>query len=112
MYVNEESIDKEMELWKGFYNNYEHLAINILADVLAHYKKEDRAALIEKVEETLESVVEPIDGVLMLDSIKGDIESFDRINDESSVAYRTLSWIKEIAEKPEITKDEIEKDSE
>ena len=73
---------------------------------------EDREELINKVEETLASVLEPIDGELMYDSIKGDLESFERINDESSIAYRTLSWVKEIAETPEIAKDEIEKDSE
>lgn len=105
MIVNEELINNEMELWKGFYNNYETLAINVLADVLAHYKKEEREELIKKVEGTLESVSEPIDGALMYDSIKGDLESFERVNDESSIAYRTLSWVKEIAETPEIEKD-------
>ena len=98
MKVNEELISNEMELWKNFYNNYENLATNILADVLAHYKPEDRIELIKKVETTLESVAEPINGELMYDSIKGDLESFKRVNDESSIAYRTLSWVKEIAE--------------
>lgn len=97
MKVNKEILENEMELWKNLYNNYENLAVNVLADVLAHYKEEDRQALIDKVNGVLESVKEPIDGALMLDSIKGDIESFDRINDESSVAYRTLSWVQEIA---------------
>ena len=54
MKVNEELINNEMELWKNFYNNYENLAVNILADVLAHYKPEDREELIKKVEATLE----------------------------------------------------------
>ena len=46
----------------------------------------------------------------MVESIKGDLESFERINDESSVAYRTLSWIKELAEEP--APEENTKDSE
>ena len=75
MKVNEELINNEMELWKNFYNNYENLAVNILADVLAHYKPEDRVELIKKVETTLESVAEPINGELMYNSIKGDLES-------------------------------------
>lgn len=110
MLVNEEKINHEMDLWKNLYNNYENLAVNILADVLAHYKKEDRESLIEKVNVVLESVNEPIDGNLMVESIKGDLESFERINDESSVAYRTLSWIKELAEEP--APEENTKDSE
>lgn len=101
MKVNEELINNEMELWKRFYNNYENLAVNILADVLAHYKPEEREELIKKVEVTLGSVVEPINGELMYDSIKGDLESFERVNDESSIAYRTLSWVKDIAEQSE-----------
>ena len=101
MNINEETLNKEMELWKNFYNNYENLAINVLADVLAHYKPDDRTELIKKVEATLESVKEPIDGQAMFDAIKGDIESFERINDESAIAYRTLSWIKEIANSDE-----------
>lgn len=110
MLVNEEKINHEMDLWKNLYNNYENLAVNILADVLAYYKKEDRESLIEKVNGVLESVNEPIDGNLMIESIKGDLESFERINDESSVAYRTLSWIKELAEEPAL--EENTKDSE
>ena len=47
MLVNEEKINHEMDLWKNLYNNYENLAVNILADVLAYYKKEDRESLIE-----------------------------------------------------------------
>lgn len=98
MKVNKEQLEAEMKLWENLYNNYENLSVNILADVLAHYKKEDRKELIERVNNVLESVNEPIDGQTMFDSIKGDLESFERINDESSIAYRTLTWIKAIAE--------------
>lgn len=112
MLVKEEMIDNEMKLWEKFYNNYDNLAKSVLADVLAHYKKEDRANLIKGVEDILEQVKEPINGELMYESIKGDLESFGRLNDESAVAYRTLSWIKEIADKSKMSNAETEISSE
>lgn len=97
MNINKKQIEKEMEQWKLFYNNYNDLSVQILVDVLAYYKKEDREDLIKKANEVLESVKEPISGELMLDTIKGDLDAFDRINNESMVAYRTLEWIKSIS---------------
>lgn len=96
MKIDKEQIEKEMEQWKGFYNNYNNLSVQILVDVLAFYKKEDRDDLIKKANEFLESVKEPISGAMMLDTIRGDLDSFDRINDESKIALRTLEWIKSI----------------
>lgn len=98
MKIDEKIIDKEIEQWKKFYNNYENLAIQILADVFAHYNKEDRDALIKHIEETISSIESPINGQLMYESIKSDIESFDRINNEAKIAYRTLQWIKDSGE--------------
>lgn len=99
MKINKEQIENEIKQWENFYQNHDNLAINILADVLAHYTKEEREELISKVDETLESVKNPINGEIMFDSIKGDIESFERINDEALVALRTLKWITEIEER-------------
>lgn len=98
MKINKETIENEINMWRKFYCNYENLAINILADVLASYKKEDREKIISQVNETLESVKEPINGATMYESIKGDIESFDRVNEEAKVAVRTLTWIQGLEE--------------
>lgn len=97
MKIDKEQIEKEMEQWKSFYNNYNDLSVQVLVDVLAYYKKEDREDLIKKANEVLENVKEPITGALMIDSIKGDLDSFERINNEALVAYRTLEWIKSIS---------------
>ena len=97
MVINEAVIDNELELWKNFFGNYENLAINVLVDVLAHYKEEDRNNLIERANDIIKSVKEPISGEQMYDSIKGDLESFDAINEESKIAYRTLTWVKDVA---------------
>jgi len=98
MTIDEKKIDDELELWKRFFGNYENLAINVLVDVLAHYKEEDRQNLIDRANDVIKNVKQPITGEQMYDSIKGDLESFDSINEESKIAYRTLTWVKEIAE--------------
>lgn len=97
MKIDKTQIENEIEQWKGFYNNYNNLSVQILVDVLAFYKKEDRDDLIKKANDFLESVKEPISGAMMLDTIRGDLDSFDRINDESKIALRTLEWIKSIS---------------
>ena len=91
-----EKLEKEIEQWKGYYKNYNNLAVQVLADVLAFYKEEDRKELVDKANEFLRNVNEPISGELMLDAIKGDVESFDRVSEEAAVAIRTLEWVKSI----------------
>ena len=103
MNIKLEELEKEEEQWKGYYHNYNNLAIQVLADVLAFYKEEDRKELIDKANEFLLNVKEPISGDLMVDSIKGDIESFDRISEEAAVAVRTLEWVKTLEDKDIIT---------
>ena len=97
-----EELEKEFEQWKGYYHNYNNLAVQVLADVLAFYKEEDRKELIDKANEFLKNVNEPISGELMLDAIKGDVESFDRISEEAAVAMRTLQWVKTLEDKEEV----------
>lgn len=108
MEIKKDLLEKEIEQWTKYYNNFDNLSIQIMADVLAYYKKEDRAEMIKKVDGFLENVSEPITGELMVDSIKGDVESFDRINNESAVALRTLEWIKSIEDVKEAEIEEIE----
>lgn len=100
MNVKKELIEKEIEQWKGFYNNYDNLSIQIITDVLAHYNKDDRAKMIKDIDEFLNNnISEPITGELMVDSIKADIDSFERINNEAKIAIRTLTWIEEVEDK-------------
>ena len=100
MNIKLEELEKEEEQWKGYYHNYNNLAIQVLADVLAFYKEEDRKELIDKTNEFLQqNVKEPINGDLMVDTIKGDVESFDRISEEAAVAIRTLEWVKTLENK-------------
>lgn len=100
MNVKKELIEKEIEQWKGFYNNYDNLSIQIMTDVLAHYNKDDRAKMIKDIDEFLNNnISEPITGELMVDSIKADIDSFERINNEAKIAIRTLTWIEEVEDK-------------
>lgn len=100
MNVKKELIEKEIEQWKGFYNNYDNLSIQIVTDVLAHYNKDDRAKMIKDIDEFLNNnISEPITGELMVDSIKADIDSFERINNEAKIAIRTLTWIEEVEDK-------------
>lgn len=107
MNVKKELIEKEIEQWKGFYNNYDNLSIQIITDVLAHYNKDDRAKMIKDIDEFLNNnISESITGELMVDSIKADIDSFERINNEAKIAIRTLTWIEEVEDK------EIEGESE
>lgn len=98
----EKLINNEMELWQHYHKNYNNLAENILANILAYYKKDDRDEVIKRIEETLDNVLQhPISGEMMYDTIKGDLESFDKINDESEIALRTLEWVKQISEEKE-----------
>ena len=100
MNVKKELIEKEIEQWKGFYNNYDNLSIQIMTDVLAHYNKDDRAKMIKDIDKFLNNnISEPITGELMVDSIKADIDSFERINNEAKIAIRTLTWIEEVEDK-------------
>lgn len=100
MNVKKELIEKEIEQWRGFYNNYDNLSIQIVTDVLAHYNKDDRAKMIKDIDEFLNNnISEPITGELMVDSIKADIDSFERINNEAKIAIRTLTWIEEVEDK-------------
>ena len=100
MNVKKELIEKEIEQWKGFYNNYDNLSIQIMTDVLAHYNKDDRAKMIKDIDEFLNNnIPEPITGELMVDSMKADIDSFERINNEAKIAIRTLTWIEEVEDK-------------
>ena len=102
MNIKIEELEKEFEQWKGYYHNYNNLAVQVLADVLAFYKEEDRKELIDKANEFLTNVNEPISGELMLDAIKGDVESFERISEEAAVAMRTLQWVKTLEDKEEV----------
>ena len=100
MNVKKELIEKEIEQWKGFYNNYDNLSIQMMTDVLARYNKDDRAKMIKDIDEFLNNnISEPITGELMVDSIKADIDSFERINNEAKIAIRTLTWIEEVEDK-------------
>lgn len=100
MNVKKELIEKEIEQWKGFYNNYDNLSIQIMTDVLARYNKDDRTKIIKDIDEFLNNnISEPITGELMVDSIKADIDSFERINNEAKIAIRTLTWIEEVEDK-------------
>lgn len=110
MIIDKQTFEKELEQWEKYFSNYDNLAVGVLADVLAHYKKEDREDLIKKVEDAISAVQEPIDGNIMYESLKADIDSFERINQEAKIAYRTLKWIEEIQEKSETNEDS--KDSE
>ena len=100
MNVKKELIEKEIEQWKGFYNNYDNLSIQIMTDVLAHYNKDYRAKMIKDIDEFLNNnISESITGELMVDSIKADIDSFERINNEAKIAIRTWTWIEEVEDK-------------
>ena len=96
MNIKKEELENEIEQWKGYYKNYNNLAVQVLADALAFYKEEDRKELVDKANEFLRNVNEPISGELMVDAIKGDIESFDRVSEEAAIAIRTLEWVKSI----------------
>lgn len=95
MNISLEKVDNEIKLWENYYNNYENLAIQIMADILAHYKPEKRKDLIKQVEESISTLEEPINGQLMYECIKGDIESLERISDEAKIAIRTLTSVKD-----------------
>lgn len=112
MEIKKDLLEKEIEQWKGYYNNYNDLSLQIVADVLAYYKPKEREEFFKKVNNFLETflggVKNPIGGAEMVDAIKGDIEMFDRKNDEAAFSLRTLEWIKSIEDVEEAKIEEIE----
>lgn len=100
MKIKKDSIKKEKEMWTKFYNNYDSLAERILADVLAYYSEDDRKKMFDNTNELLKGLTNgKIDGGQMKKSIELDLEAFDRLNEESKVAIRTLTWVEELDEK-------------
>ena len=101
MKIDKQMLEKDIEQWKSFYNNYDNLAIGVLADVLGYFKADKRQEMVDSVLGVLESVKEPINGEIMAQSIKSDLESFERINNEATIAMRTLQWVKDISTEEE-----------
>lgn len=99
MNIKEDLLNQEIEHWKNFYNNYESLADNMLVTALAFYKEDEREEKFKSAIELLKSLKEPLNGAQMFDSIKADIDSYERINNEAKIAIRTLTWVKEIEDK-------------
>jgi len=99
MNIKEDLLNQEIEHWKNFYNNYESLADNMLVTALAFYKEDEREEKFKSAIELLKSLKEPLNGAQMFDSIKSDVDSYERINNEAKIAIRTLTWVKEIEDK-------------
>lgn len=99
MNIKEDLLNQEIEHWKNFYNNYESLADNMLVTALAFYKEDEREEKFKSAIELLKSLKEPLNGAQMFDSIKSDVNSYERINNEAKIAIRTLTWVKEIEDK-------------
>lgn len=99
MNIKEDLLNQEIEHWKNFYNNYESLADNMLVTALAFYKEDKREEKFKSAMELLKSLKEPLNGAQMFDSIKADVDSYERINNEAKIAIRTLTWVKEIEDK-------------
>lgn len=99
MNIKEDLLNQEIEHWKNFYNNYDTLADSMLVTALAFYKKDEREEKFKSAIELLESLKEPLNGAQMFDSIKADVDSYERINNEAKIAIRTLTWVKEIEDK-------------
>lgn len=99
MNIKEDLLNQEIEHWKNFYNNYESLADNMLVTALAFYKEDEREEKFKSAIELLKSLKEPLNGTQMFDSIKSDVDSYERINNEAKIAIRTLTWVKEIEDK-------------
>lgn len=99
MNIKEDLLNQEIEHWKNFYNNYDSLADSMLVTALAFYKEDEREEKFKSAIELLKSLKEPLNGAQMFDSIKADIDSYERINNEAKIAIRTLTWVKEIEDK-------------
>lgn len=99
MNIKEDLLNQEIEHWKNFYNNYESLADNMLVTALAFYKEDEREEKFKSAIELLKSLKEPLNGAQMFDSIKSDVDYYERINNEAKIAIRTLTWVKEIEDK-------------
>lgn len=99
MNIKEDLLNQEIEHWKNFYNNYDSLADSMLVTALAFYKEDEREEKFKSAIELLKSLKEPLNGAQMFDSIKSDVDSYERINNEAKIAIRTLTWVKEIEDK-------------
>lgn len=88
-------IKKEIEQWGKLCDNYESLADSMLVTALAFYDKDKRSDKFKAAIELLESVKAPLTGEQMLNSIKMDLESHERIKNEAKIALRTLTWVSE-----------------
>lgn len=99
MNIKEDLLNQEIEHWKNFYNNYDSLADSMLVTALAFYKEDKREEKFKSAIELLKSLKEPLNGAQMFDSIKSDVDSYERINNEAKIAIRTLTWVKEIEDK-------------
>lgn len=99
MNIKEDLLNQEIEHWEKFYNNYDSLADSMLVTALAFYKEDEREEKFKSAIELLKSLKEPLNGSQMFDSIKADIDSYERINNEAKIAIRTLTWVKEIEDK-------------
>lgn len=99
MNIKEDLLNQEIEHWKKFYNNYDTLADSMLVTALAFYKEDEREEKFKSAIELLKSLKEPLNGAQMFDSIKADVDSYERINNEAKIAIRTLTWVKEIEDK-------------
>lgn len=99
MNIKEDLLNQEIEHWKNFYNNYNTLADSMLVTALAFYKEDEREEKFKSAIELLKSLKEPLNGAQMFDSIKADVDSYERINNEAKIAIRTLTWVKEIEDK-------------
>lgn len=99
MNVKKEMLEQEIEQWKNFYNNFESLADSMLVTALAFYENDKREEKFKAALDVLENLKEPLSGVQMFDSMKADIESNERIRNESKIALRTLTWVMENEDK-------------
>ena len=90
-----EKIQDEKEMWKNYYFNYEYLAMQVLADVMAFIPKEKRQKMIDDTNELLSSIEESIKGEEFVKSLEMDIESFKRLSNESGIVMRTLQWVED-----------------
>lgn len=112
MNIKEDLLNQEIEHWKNFYNNYDSLADSMLVTALAFYKEDEREEKFKSAIELLKSLKEPLNGAQMFDSIKADVDSYEKINNEAKIAIRTLTWVKDIEGEPEenISSKDIDKE--
>ena len=102
MKIQEDLLNQEIEHWEGFCNNYESLADSVLVTALAYFEPEKREEKIKAAIELLDSLLEPLNGTQMLDSLETDIEYYKKIDNEAKIALRTLNWVKEIEEDEDV----------